>query len=66
MKGPALQRETHMDQQQIAHGIKLSLVPLKDALIAVNTERHRKACPCAEGRAGKGQVSPSEGSEEGG
>ena len=53
-KGPALQRETHMDQHQIAYGIKLSLVPLRDALIAVNTEGHRKACPCAEGRAGKG------------
>lgn len=50
-KGPALQRETQISKHQVAYGIKLSLMPLRDALLAVkNTEGHRKACPCAEGR----------------
>lgn len=63
-KGPALQRETHMDQHQIAYGIKLSLMPLRDALLAVNTEGHRKASPCAEGRAGKGHERAGEPQRE--
>ena len=52
--GPALQREMHIDQQRIVYGIKLCLVPLPDALIAGSAEGHRKTCPCAAGRAGKG------------
>ena len=53
-----------MDQHQIAYGIKLSLMPLRDALLAVNTEGHRTASPCAEGRAGKGHERAGEPQRE--
>ena len=54
VRGPALRRETRVDQRQIAYGIKLGLMPLRDALTAVNGEGPGKVCPCAERRAGKG------------